>query len=181
MDIHCSPLVTHHYPDSRHPAGWPDVVLMEAQWPDLSGMECLRRVMACLKEPCIVMLTACRERDVVIESLAEGALGYLIKPVAPQYLLWAISEAAQGRPVLCSEAQAAVMDYIRRTGASKRCTALSCREREVMLGALNGTPSKDLAGELGISAGTLHKHFDNIFKKLRVHNRDEARRKFLEA
>jgi DNA-binding NarL/FixJ family response regulator len=71
-----------------------------------------------------------------------------------------------------------VVTYFHRLGASTRCKTLSWREREVMLHALNGMPNKDLATALRITEGTLHSHWDNIFKKLGVHSRDEARRKF---
>ena len=80
--------------------------------------------------------------------------------------------------VATGEQSGAVVTYFHRLGASTRCQTLSWREREVMLHALNGTPNKDLATALGITEGTLHSHWDNIFKKLGVHSKDEARRKF---
>lgn len=156
----------------------PDVLLMEVRWGDPSGIVLLRRLMGRLPEPRVVILTPRPEHDLIIEALAAGALGCLVKPVAPLYLLCAVSEAAQGCPFLCGEGQAAVLDYIRRLAAGRRCAALSCREREVMLLAANGTPNKTLATELRISEGTLGRHWDNIFMKLHVHSKDEACRKF---
>jgi DNA-binding NarL/FixJ family response regulator len=156
----------------------PHVVLLEARLPVLSGIDCARRLTTRLPKARIVMFTACADNDTIVESLMVGAWGYLIKPVAPECLVWAVSEAAQGRPVLGGEAQAAAMDYIRRTGASDRCKTLSWREREVMLLLINGATTKDVARKLGIEEGTAHWHLDNIFKKLHVHSKDEARRKF---
>jgi DNA-binding NarL/FixJ family response regulator len=156
----------------------PDVVLMGTQLPGLSGIECARRLAVRLPKARIVMFTACSEHNTIVESVMAGTWGYLIKPVAPWYLVWAVSEAAQGHRVLCGEAQAAAMDYLRLLGATRQCKTLSWREREVMLRVMNGTPNKAVASELDICAGTLHRHLDTIYKKLRVHGKDEARRKF---
>src|ERR1035437_2432200 len=165
--------------DIAHSRTLPDVVLLEAQLPGLSGIVCARRLTARLPNARIVMFTACSDHDMIVEWVMAGALGYLIKPIAPENLVRAVSEAAQGRRVLCGEAQAAVMDYLRRIGVADRCQTLTWREREIMLRAMNGAPNKDLATELGIGEGTLHKHLDNIYKKLGVHGKDDARRKFM--
>ena len=156
----------------------PDVVLMETPRSGLSDLDCARRLMARLPELRIVMFTACAERDTIVQSLMAGALGYIIKPVTPAYLLWAITETAQGRPVLCREAQTAVMEFIRRVGASRRCRTLRPREREILLLLMSGATNKDIGRHLGIGEGTIHWHLDNIFKKLHVHSREAARRKF---
>ena len=86
---------------------------------------------------------------------------------------------AQGQPFLCGEAQAAVIDYLRGLGGTGRCKRLSWREREIMLRITDGTPNEDIATELGISEGTIHWHINSIYKKLRVHGKDEARRRFI--
>ena len=165
-----------HIPHPHHP---PDVVLMEAQWPGFSDPDCARRLMARLPELRIVVFTTSAERETIVQSLIAGALGYIVKPAAPAYLLWAVTEAAQGRPVLCSEAQSAVMDFIHHVGASRQCRTLSAREREILLLLMNGATNKDIASHLGIGDGTVHWHLDNIFKKMHVHSREDARRKFV--
>jgi NarL family two-component system response regulator LiaR len=174
-------LSTDNYPNYQLPAphGPPDIVLMEVEWPRLSPTDSLRRLMARLPDPRIVIFTRRCDHDTVMGSLLAGAAGYLLKPVAPACLIRVVSEAAEGRPVLCGAAQGAVVGYFHRLGATTRCKTLSWREREVMLHALNGTPNKHLATALGIKEGTLHTHWDNIFKKLEVHSKDEARRKFM--
>ena len=135
-------------------------------------------------------------QDAVVEETIEGkgyrlfgiklrqprgkirTVDYLIKPVAPEYLVWAVSEAAQGRPVLCGEVQTAVLGYLRRVGATTRCKALGWREREIMLLVMRGATNKDIARKLGIEAGTVHWYLNKVFKKMQVHSRDEARRRF---
>jgi len=167
-----------HHPDAPHSHAAPDVVLMEARLPGLSGIDFARRLMNRLPGMRIVMLITCANHNTIVESLMAGACGCLIKP-APEYLVWAISQVAKGQHILCGEAQAAVMDYLRSLGATCGCKQLSWREREIMLRIMDGTPNKDIAAELGISEGTIHWHLDIIFKKLRVHGKDEARRRFM--
>jgi len=104
---------------------------MEVRWPGLSGIDFVHTLAARLCEPRLVIFTACADYDTIVESVAAGALGYLIKPTIPGYLVAAVREAAQGRSLLCGQAQDAVTNLIRRIGASKRCRTLSWREREV--------------------------------------------------
>ena len=151
---------------------------MEVRWPGLSGIDFVHTLAARLCEPRLVIFTACADYDTIVESVAAGALGYLIKPTIPGYLVAAVREAAQGRSLLCGQAQDAVTNLIRRIGASKRCRTLSWREREVMLLLTNGVSSSDIARKLCIDVGTVRRHLHNIFTKLRVHSQDDARRRF---
>lgn len=157
----------------------PDVMLMEIRLPGLSGIECLRRVRARRPSARILLFTACSDPETIIESVAAGASGYLIKPVEAEQLVSAVREAAQDRLVFCGGAQVALVHLIQRMGAAKRCMTLSCREREVMLLLVNGATNKDLARQLGIGEGTAHWHVSEIFRKMHVHSREEARRKFV--
>ena len=153
--------------DIPHSQPPPDVVLMEAWLPGLSTPNAR-----------IVMLTACSDHDTIVESVMAGALGYLIKPVAPAYLVWAVAEAAQARSVLCSQAQAALIGFVCRVDQTRHSKTLSWREREVMLLVMNGAQYKEIASELSICEGTVRRHLHDIYRKLGVHGKEEARRKF---
>ena len=164
--------------DIPHSQPPPDVVLMEAWLPGLSGIDCARRLTARLPNARIVMFTACSDHDTIVESVMAGALGYLIKPVAPAYLVWAVAEAAQARSVLCSQAQAALIGFVCRVDQTRHSKTLSWREREVMLLVMNGAQYKEIASELSICEGTVRRHLHDIYRKLGVHGKEEARRKF---
>ena len=153
--------------DIPHSQPPPDVVLMEAWLPGLSTPNAR-----------IVLFTACTDHDTIVESVMAGALGYLIKPVAPAYLVWAVAEAAQARSVLCSQAQAALIGFVCRVDQTRHSKTLSWREREVMLLVMNGAQYKEIASELSICEGTVRRHLHDIYRKLGVHGKDEARRKF---
>jgi len=164
---------------NRHTDPPPDVVLLEAQWPGLSGIDCVRRLIARLPEPRLVMFTACGDYDTIVESLMAGALGYLVKPPAPGNLVYTISEAAQGRANLSGQAQDALIDFACRVGATRRSSSLSWREREVMLLLLKGASSKETSEKLGIHDGTVNRHLHDIYRKLGVHRKADALRRFV--
>lgn len=169
--------IEHHRARAEQAKWQPDIMLLETQWPSLFGFEWLRTLVARLPKSRVVVFTAAGDDESIIESLAARVLGYLIKPVAPSCLLCTITRVVPGQPVLCPQAQTALIRFLRHTAASGAWKMLTWRERDVMLGVLEGTPNKELAAKLGIGIGTLHTHLANIFKKLGVHNKDEARRK----
>lgn len=157
----------------------PDVVLLEAQWPGLSGFDCMRRLIARLSEFRLVMFTACADFDTIVESFMVGVLGYLVKPVAAGNLVYTLNEAAQGRAALSGQAQDALLDFACRAGAARRSSTLTWRECEVMLLLLKGAQSKEVSKKLGIEEGTVNRHLHDIYHKLGVHRKADALRKFL--
>ena len=82
-----------------------EAVLMDLWMPELSGIECTRRIKVLLPHVPIVMLTACSEKNAILLSLMVGASGYLIKPAAPQDVVNAVTEAVNGGTFLCGQAQ----------------------------------------------------------------------------
>ena len=108
-----------------------------------------------------------------------GALGYLVKPVAPGNLVYTISEAAQGRAALSGHAQDALIAFACRVGGDRRSRTLSCRECEVMLLLLQGAVPKEISTKLGIHEGTINRHLHDIYQKLGVRRKADAIRKFV--
>jgi DNA-binding NarL/FixJ family response regulator len=88
----------------RIPAVPPDVVLMDIMMPGPSGIECTRRLRLAAPAVPVVMLTASPAASHIIESMAAGACGYILKPVAAQTLAQAIRQAANGAFPLCQRA-----------------------------------------------------------------------------
>ena len=159
--------------------GLPLVVLTEPRFPASSGGDSFGRIRAALPSSRIVVLTACSDRHAVLRWVNAGAVGYLVKPLAPGYLAWAVSEVAQGRPVLSSQAQDALMDHVRRASGCRLSAMLSPREVEVLLFLSNGATYQDIATELGVSLGTAHRHVHDAYKKLGARGKPEALSKFL--
>jgi DNA-binding NarL/FixJ family response regulator len=72
----------------------PDVVVMDLSMPQLDGIEATRGIRESVPEARVVILTAFSERDRILQALAAGAVGYLLKDAEPAELLAGIRAAA---------------------------------------------------------------------------------------
>jgi DNA-binding NarL/FixJ family response regulator len=106
-------------------------------------------------------------------------LGYLVKLAAAGNLVYTLSEAAQGCATLSGQAQDGVIDFVCRAGAARRSSNLSWRECEVMLLLLKGVSSKQISDKLGIHDGTVNRHSHDIYRKLGMHQKADALRRFV--
>jgi DNA-binding NarL/FixJ family response regulator len=172
LDSHLDPHSALRIP---HSAPLPDVVLMDIGMPALSEIDCARRLKAALPNLPVIMFTGCSDGMTIAESIMAGACGYLIKPVPPERLVWALGEAAEGRIALCGEAQAGLAQYVRRLGTTRSSLGLSPREHQIMVWAAAGLRNKEIAEELGLSEATVHNQVMRAYKKLGVSTRAEAR------
>jgi DNA-binding NarL/FixJ family response regulator len=154
-------------------------VASQGTLPGLSGIDCTRRLKAHLLELPVLMLSARLDEETIVRSLMAGGSGFLVKPVAPDQLMRAVTRAAKGLPALCLEAQTAVLGLLHRMGRASGSAGLSHREQDAMLGLAQDLSDKEIAALLGMGSGTVHSHLSSIYRKLRVHSRSEARRKFV--
>ena len=157
----------------------PHVILVSLCDPGPSRLACVRKLKALAPDLPVLVIRRHWDARAIAECCAAGADGYLVKPITREELARASSQAATGHPVLCAEAQAAAVDCLRRLGAAHQCQTLSAREREVMRCVMREIPDKDAATALGIADATLHRHLSNIYKKLGVHRKADALRKFV--
>jgi DNA-binding NarL/FixJ family response regulator len=162
------------------PADWPDVVLMDINLPEISGIECVSRLKAIRPSLQIIMFTVYMENDKIFKSLMAGASGYLIKQTPPAQILEAIGEVHGGGSPMSSQIARKVVQHIQQQGAVSDETAmLSKREYEILQHLAKGYQYKEIADILGISVLTVRNHLRNIYEKLHVRSRTEAVVKFL--
>lgn len=178
LDIYPTPHFALRIP--RLPAA-PDVVFMGLGLATRPGLDCTRKLKSQLPDLPIVMLATSLDQDGILLSFLEGADGYLIKPVSPEDLLCAMWGAQAGWPVLCREAEKAVLSGLHRAGARSVAWGLTWREREILTMLVQRLCEKDIARRLGVAVNTVHVHLRRIFRKLGVHTREEAARKFIGA
>lgn len=155
----------------------PHLALVDILLPDLSGIECTKRLketMPCLK---VVMITGVYEGNCIEASFQAGATAYLIKPINKDQLLATLqfSGTALGKNNRGFNKDG-IASSQKPIGAKP---FLSLREQEVLAGLSKGLLYKEISHQLGISYAAVHKHQHNIYKKLRVSNRLEAIRAWL--
>ena len=155
----------------------PDVVLMDIDMPDVSGLEVTSEVMRSWPEMSVLILTGYDREELLFQALRAGALGYLLKGASPEELLTAIRIVHSGDAFIYpSMATKLVGDYIRHTSASggkDHYQGLSAREREVLPLLADGRTNEHIASLLYISPYTVQTYRQRIMKKLGLHSRTE--------
>jgi len=114
------------------PAAKPDVVLMDINLPGMSGVECVRKLIALEPSMHILMLTVYEDPEQIFEALAAGATGYLLKRTAPAELLEAIREVHSGGAPMSSQIARKVVQSFRSPAPSGETAELSPREQEIL-------------------------------------------------
>lgn len=162
------------------PARKPDVVLMDINLPEMTGIECVRRLKAQLPKTQILMLTMYEDDEKVFQSLVAGASGYLVKRTSPADLLKAIAEVHSGASPMSGKIARTVVEHFHKLKkASPEQEYLSKRELEILDLLSKGYRYKEIADALSISFETVRSHLKSIYNKLHVHSRTEAVVKYL--
>ena len=163
------------------PALRPDVVLMDIQLPNMSGIDCVRRLKALLPETQVLMLTVYEDSDRIFKALLAGASGYLLKGVASEEIVTAVRDVKHGGSPLNSLIARKVVQFFQSQPPSLDAAAkLSNREEEVLALLAKGLLYKQIASMLGVSIDTIRKHCHHIYEKMHVSSRTEAVVKYLE-
>ena len=160
-------------------AGCPDVLLMDINLPNMSGIECVRRLKLQLPEILVVMLTVYEDTEKIFQSLAAGATGYLLKRTSGVELRQAVKQVFAGGSPMSSHIARKVVQYFHQRPAPDGMETLSKREKEVLDQLAQGRLYKEIADELVISIDTVRKHLTSIYNKLHVHSRTDAVVKYL--
>lgn len=152
-----------------------DVVLMDIHLPGINGIDCICKLKEHAPRIQIMMLTIFEDHDVIFQSLAAGASGYLLKQTPPDRLLEAIADLHRGgSPMSTQVARRVVQVFQRPNPSGAASTALSSREKDVMSLLAKGFLYKEIANDLSISVETVRRHIHNIYEKLHVRTRTEA-------
>ena len=147
----------------------PDLVLMDVIMPLKDGVEACREIMASSSEVRVVMLTASNAEDAVVESVAAGASGYLLKETDMEQLLSALRSAAVGDFRLPPEMVRRAFTAIRADDSAGDAAAeagLTEREREILVQFAHGLTYAEIAEARGIRPVTVRNAVYGIQEKL---------------
>ncbi len=156
----------------------PDLVLCDLHMPNGGGTSVAR---ACGADVPVVILTVSEAERDLLDAIAAGAIGYLLKSTSGEELRRALWKAAQGEPVFSPSLASLVLTEFRRIkNAGTNAEGLSEREREVLQFVARGSSYREIGEELFISAKTVENHTRNILKKLQLSRKQELMRYALE-
>jgi len=155
-----------------------DLVLLDLDLPDASGLEGLRTLRAAHPWLPVAILSADQERRTILDALDLGAVGYIPKSTPRRELLAALTQLLDGHVYLPA-------DIMRRTvppgavvadppAVKPRFAELTDKQLEVLLRLRRGASNKEIARELGIAETTVKTHVSAILRKLDVPSRVQA-------
>ena len=148
----------------------PDLVLLDVNLPDGSGLDVLRRISRARVRPRVILLTAGMDDSQLLTADELEPEGMVLKTSDPGLLTEAMDAVVGGNRWIDPE----IADRTRR--AQERADSappLTRRERELIELVRQGLKNRDIAAELGVTEGTVKVYLHAIFDKLQVDNRTE--------
>ncbi len=160
----------------------PDLVVMDVNMPDASGVDGVSAIRAAGFTTPIVMLTVSEDDDDLFESIKAGANGYLLKNVRPEQLFEDLRGVMRGEAPIAPAVASKLLEALRTGGIPARGqatpapqdTILTRRESEILQLVASGLSNKEIANELTITEGTVKNHVHNALEKLHLTNRVQA-------
>ncbi|HEY3761082.1 MAG TPA: response regulator transcription factor [Verrucomicrobiae bacterium] len=162
------------------PKAAPQVILMDINLPDRSGIECTAQIKELLPSTQVVIITVYDDDEKVFNALRAGASGYVLKRTPPKKILQAIREVHAGGVPMSSEIARKLLGVFREPAPAPAPEQnLSPREQEVLELLSQGCSNKEIAEKLSLSIETVTWHLKHIYSKLHVRSRTQAALKFL--
>ncbi len=155
----------------------PDLVLLDIRMPEMDGVETVKQIKQIYPEIKVLMLTTFNDEEYVIEALASGANGFVLKDIEIEKLVEAIDDAINGKMVLPPSVAAKLAEGLHKIIPQKPSPVLaelSDREKEIATMLTQGFSNKQIAMALFISEGTVRNYISTIYSKIGVNDRTNA-------
>jgi len=154
----------------------PDIILMDLDMPEMSGIEATLLVKKDFPDVNIMIFTVFEDKDKIFEALCAGATGYLLKKTPSVQIIQAIEELYNGGSPISSGIARKVLEYFSKNVSPEKQKSyqLSQRELDILKRLVIGDSYKMVADACCISVGTVYSHINALYKKLQVNSKSEA-------
>lgn len=142
----------------------PDVILLDINLPDASGIDLCKEIKTKYPEVKIVALTSYNEYAVVRQMLENGANGYVIKNAMPEEILMSVEVVMENEQFLCDE-----IDMLMKKRSQNQIW-LTPREKELLKNIVDGNTNIEIADKMCLGVETINSYRKNLLLKLNAKN-----------
>jgi two-component system, NarL family, response regulator DevR len=155
----------------------PDVVVMDIRLPGKSGIDATREITGALPDTKVIVLTSYADDDLLMDAVAAGASGYVLKQIGSDDLVKALESVGRGEalldPAMMNKAFARLRDAARRERGDA-FKALTEQEVKILALVAQGRTNREIAGEIYLSEKTVRNYVSSILGKLGLSHRSQA-------
>ncbi len=158
----------------------PDILLLDVRMPVMDGVECVRKLKSIYSTAKVIMLTTFNDDEYILNAIAAGAKGYLLKDMEIAELIDEIHNAAADKLVMPSSVVTKLAEGLSKVVDEKnKCRAIekftfSDREKEIAKMMAQGFNNKQIAAVLFLSDGTVRNYISSIYDKIGLSDRTQA-------
>ncbi|WP_246011195.1 response regulator [Brevibacillus nitrificans] len=159
----------------------PDLVILDVQMPIMDGITALKQIKQGFPQTFVLILSTFLEDQYIIDGMANGASGYLLKDMDTDKMISAIRDTVVGQfilPTAVASKLVARMSELMLEQSSptvkKHHFQLTEREGEIAELIMKGYNNREIASELCIAEGTARNYISNLYRKLEVDDRVQA-------
>ncbi len=144
----------------------PDVILMDINLPDKSGIDLCSEVKGLYPAVNILGLSTFNQQSFIEKMLGNGASGYVLKNATGHELMEAIHTVVKGKQFLSFDAALT----LRKSDTEPGEVVITRREKEVLELIADGLTNNEIAQQLFISTTTVDTHRKNLLTKFDAKN-----------
>ena len=165
----------------------PDVTLMDVRMNDMDGIAALQAIKAARLATRVIMVTTYKNTTYLIQALAAGADGFVLKDISREDLLANVRAVAAGESRIDQDFLQSVLRQLNESEQAQQAVSpdtddpLTPREVDVLQLLVEGLTNQAIAQVLGLSAGTVKSYVQTILRKLDVADRTQAAVKAIRA
>jgi two-component system nitrate/nitrite response regulator NarP len=148
----------------------PDLLLLDVNMPDQSGIEVLRRMRRNGDRRAVILITAGMDDSQLIAADELQPAGIVLKTSDPGLLMECMDRVCLGGRWVDPEIAARTVTVKARAAEGPLVTP---RERQIVDLVRQGLRNREIADKLGVTEGTVKVYLHAIFDKIGVENRTE--------
>ncbi len=134
-------------------------IVADLRLPNMGGLELQAYLIEHAIDLPFIMITGHGDVSSAVRALKSGAVDFIEKPIDGMLFMAAVERAAQSRRLTLS-------NFVLENEALEKISALTPRERDVLIHIVGGHPNKIIAHLLGISARTVENHRARLMLKM---------------